>query len=94
MGFLVFLKKSRFFMQSRFRLDFGAQKTKNRRCRGRGLDPFFLSFLLIFYLFFSPFFERVLDPLLSDFRPLGEDQKTAKSKKKSEEKTMESSRAF
>ena len=94
MGFLVFLKKSRFSMKSQFRLDFGAQNTKNRRCRGRGFDPFFLSFLLIFYLFFLAFFKRFLDPLLSDFGPLGESQKAAKSKKKIKEKSMEFWRGF
>ena len=47
MGFLVFLKKSRFFMQSRFRLDFGAQKLEKPRCCSLVFDPFFGSFLLV-----------------------------------------------
>ena len=86
MGFLVFLRKSRFSMKSQFRLDCGAQKTKNRRCRGRGLDPFFLSFLLIFYLFFRPFLKGFWTPSWAILDPWERDKKQPRARKKGRKK--------
>ena len=60
MGFLVFLRKSRFFMQSRFRLDFRAQRgPKNRFCT-YAPPPKIDQFLMIFQHFFDCFLKGFL----------------------------------
>ena len=89
MGFLAFLKKSRFFMQSPFRHDFRAQKLPKAR-KSYYLSPLLEGpFHYFFILFFGVIFQRFLEPLLSDFGPLAESQKPPKNVQNGREKSME-----